>query len=888
MAPNAQNHAPVDIVIITIREDENEAILKRIPNYKPVLLGQRTYAMGTIRNRNDTEYTVAIVRTLEKGPLSAQDTTRDAIEDLDPSWIVLVGIAGGIPDSDFTLGDVVVATRVHDFTTAAVYEDHPSEFGNQGGPMHKMVGDLVAFLPALLGHLAGWNTDTAINCPRPGVDLSKNHIYGDRRWREKVRASLDGHFAPNARREPVVVTREVATSGFLVKSTKLAKQWQRNARDLIAVEMELGGVYSAARRRDKEYPVLAIRGISDIVGFKRSPKWTPYACATAASFCLALLQNLPSHYIHKRTLTEGTATARAGETPVGFASNQYLTELDHLFAESRVADWYVPLAGSLESEKGTSESVSLDGYVDSWLKNRRGGRLAILGDYGTGKSWFCLRLAKRLADNYRNAQCDNPLPLLLTFKRFKPHMDLEELIRIHLFDEYGVELRNPVDLRRGLQSGRIFPILDGLDEMVKVLEGRAALVAFSRLGLAFEVPRVLITCRTHYFYSGSEQREILSPDEGRSALAKVPKFDILHITMLDRPRMREYVRRRFDALKASDVLRFVESTYNLPELCSRPVLLSLVCESHDVLPTLAAASSSSDLYEAYIDAWLHRELRDGRLILEPDAVKTLFEDLAEGMVKDNTLVIDSVHLKQQLSAALDAAGLPPSMWKEVDRQLITSTFVVRSASDGWQFAHRSFQEFFYARKFFRWETETAGKGLFPVVHIPIWQFIAQMALQKWDEKKALLWIEPRVSREEDPSLTKTTLRAAAAYRLLKKAAARYRDLPLSGIMLDSVDLTDLDLRNRDLSHSDLTASDLGGTDLSLSNLYGSLLAGAQFGAANLQNTKLSHCDISYADFRGANFGQPRSGTWVKTLTELKGCRGRDSAMFDKEVQSFLS
>ncbi len=55
--------------------------------------------------------------------------------------------------------------------------------------------------------------------------------------------------------------------------------------------MELAGVYQAAWSSQK--PVLAIRGISDIVGFKRSLEWTSYACHAAASFTAALLRYRP-------------------------------------------------------------------------------------------------------------------------------------------------------------------------------------------------------------------------------------------------------------------------------------------------------------------------------------------------------------------------------------------------------------------------------------------------------------------------------------------------------------------------------------------------------------------------------------------------------------------
>jgi hypothetical protein len=54
--------------------------------------------------------------------------------------------------------------------------------------------------------------------------------------------------------------------------------------------MELGGVYLAARYGgDGSTRVLAIRGISDIVGYKRCPEWTGFACRSAAAFAYALI-----------------------------------------------------------------------------------------------------------------------------------------------------------------------------------------------------------------------------------------------------------------------------------------------------------------------------------------------------------------------------------------------------------------------------------------------------------------------------------------------------------------------------------------------------------------------------------------------------------------------
>ncbi len=286
---------PVDIAVVTTREDEHEAVLRRLPEQEVVRFKHRTYAIGTVRNQNGGPYRVAVLRALEQGPNAGQDTARDAIEDLDPRWLALVGIGGAVPDSEITLGDVVVATRLHDFAVGALIEGFAPQFVNQGGPMKREVQDLIASLPALKPLLAGWESEGSIGSPRPAVDLRPDNFYGSDEWRERVRLAVTACFdSSSARKAPIFVARSIASSGFLIKDTATIERWRQFARDLVAVEMELSGVYGAARRMEKEYPILAIRSISDIVGLKRDPAWTAYASNAAASFFFALVANLPS------------------------------------------------------------------------------------------------------------------------------------------------------------------------------------------------------------------------------------------------------------------------------------------------------------------------------------------------------------------------------------------------------------------------------------------------------------------------------------------------------------------------------------------------------------------------------------------------------------------
>ena len=92
---------------------------------------------------------------------------------------------------------------------------------------------------------------------------------------------------------PIVTSAAIASSNRLIKDSKTIRQWQQAARHIRAVEMELSGVYYAAQRINHEYPILAIRGISDIVGYRRHPDWTTYACSTAAAFTHALIKTRP-------------------------------------------------------------------------------------------------------------------------------------------------------------------------------------------------------------------------------------------------------------------------------------------------------------------------------------------------------------------------------------------------------------------------------------------------------------------------------------------------------------------------------------------------------------------------------------------------------------------
>jgi nucleoside phosphorylase len=160
-----------------------------------------------------------------------------------------------------------------------------------------VVERLVTGLKGRRAQLGHWNQKPSIGKTKPNVippnDVHSATLYGGADWKKDVIKSLKAHFPKSKKMRPPDFFAAVIIDGnTLVKDTKLAKQWRQNARHASAVEMELGGVCRAARYgADGRTKVLAIRGLSDIVGYKRSPDWTEYACRSASAFASALIQS---------------------------------------------------------------------------------------------------------------------------------------------------------------------------------------------------------------------------------------------------------------------------------------------------------------------------------------------------------------------------------------------------------------------------------------------------------------------------------------------------------------------------------------------------------------------------------------------------------------------
>src|SRR5580700_3308165 len=182
----------IDIGILTIRDDEFRAVLKAFPDDPGIYKGRhREYALRTADAGQGSRYRLAILRQIEQGNGEAQEAARDLIDDLQPSLLLVVGIAGGLPSDDITLGDVVLSTRVLDFSVEARKFQEDTTYNVGGGPIAKSIAAGVANLGARESELGEWWAELP---HKPSVSLAPSRLYGPPKWQREVRNKLQAHY----------------------------------------------------------------------------------------------------------------------------------------------------------------------------------------------------------------------------------------------------------------------------------------------------------------------------------------------------------------------------------------------------------------------------------------------------------------------------------------------------------------------------------------------------------------------------------------------------------------------------------------------------------------------------------------------------------------------
>jgi formylglycine-generating enzyme required for sulfatase activity len=328
--------------------------------------------------------------------------------------------------------------------------------------------------------------------------------------------------------------------------------------------------------------------------------------------------------------------------------------------------------------------------------------LTILGNFGTGKTTFCYKFASELATKFLKDCNNNRIPFLIIIHDHPRVDSIKGLIQSAL-EFSGISYESFIDLHG---SGKLVLILDGFDELIINTDRQSVLQTFLDIKkLIHNKAKIILTSRTHYFKTDSDVNQAVSTAGKQNAYFGLDQqistddatSDVVELLELDEGKIEAYLLTNFGASYEREMAK-IRETYNLLDLARRPILLDLIVRALPQLDNTSRTITSLSLYDTYTRLWIDRE--SWRLSLDANQVLELMEAIAVAMLELGTFSINFSELQPLIKKFM---GQDESISKQfinmLDQQIRTGTFLNRDSVGNYQFLHRSFLEYFLARRF---------------------------------------------------------------------------------------------------------------------------------------------------------------------------------------------
>ncbi len=400
---------------------------------------------------------------------------------------------------------------------------------------------------------------------------------------------------------------------------------------------------------------------------------------------------------------------------------RYVEWLDSFVKEQRIDKDYVPLAcrrdlfDSVTKEKTGEERYGkeqdwIEGYIDRWLEDPCMEHISILGEFGTGKTWFTHSYAYRILQTYLEAKKKGKkrprVPLVIHLRDYAKTLNIESLFSDFFFHKHEIPLPGYSCFEQLNRMGKLLLIFDGFDEMADKLDRQKMINNFWEIARVV-VPgaKVILTCRTEHFPDAKEGRTLLNAELNASIkylTGDPPQFEILDLEKFDEGQIRA-------ALLKRTGLSTVELIMDHPELldlASRPVMLEFILEA---IPDIEDGSliDLSRIYLYAIRRKLDRDVKSDRTFTSIADKLYFMCELSWEMLTTEKMSLNYKLFPDRLQ---NMFGSIVAEQKDLDYwqyDMMGNNLMIRNDEGDYTPAHRSLLEFFVAIKI------TAELGLLP-------------------------------------------------------------------------------------------------------------------------------------------------------------------------------
>ena len=495
--------------------------------------------------------------------------------------------------------------------------------------------------------------------------------------------------------------------------------------------------------------------------------------------------------------------------------------------------YYVDLSAERIIKKETERIPVIDDYVHQWMRDNTLQHLAILGEYGTGKSSWCQKLAHNLASSHMQMPDSVRIPILFNLREFTKTLKIDYFISSFLDEECGV-LNPRFKLFQAMNDAGIFLLIfDGFDEMAVKVDADTLEINLQEIEKLASSPKskVIITSRLEYFISGEEEQKSFHP-KGELLATRQIEYETLKIVPWENKQVKSFLKKRVPLIKEAKqpwtyYYDHIKKIDGLSDLSRRPVLLDMIVKT---LPKLIASDipiNRPNLYETYLKGEIKRQkiLKKRTLLLTEDSRFLLLQHLALDFYVSEISMITFTDGQKHIEKVVKP---PKGEIEAYTRDFLTCSFLIRKG-DEYQFSHRSIMEYLIAKGLFE-EIENNAPNTFNRHRLE--HVVAGFIMELNPNVDTLWnWIESTKSEVKEDSKYLGGNSATLLCMLDRNALA-----------------------GQDLSRTVLTGANLKSSDLKGANLNGTVMKSIDLRKAQFLKKELERANISDTIFSVYYFG----------------------------------
>ncbi|RQH37010.1 NACHT domain-containing protein [Okeania hirsuta] len=392
---------------------------------------------------------------------------------------------------------------------------------------------------------------------------------------------------------------------------------------------------------------------------------------------------------------------------------RYFQWLEKQVKQRGIDKKYVPLACRKEEvDPDTKQKIGvsdyeeadgwIDGYIDKWLDDPVKKHLSVLGEFGTGKTWFVFHYAWQQLQKYLDAKkrgVERPrLPIIILLRDYAKAVNMESLFSEFFFRQHEIPLPGYSAFELLNRMGKLLVIFDGFDEMAARVDRQKMINNFWELAQTV-VPgaKVILTCRTEHFPEAQEGRALLNAELQASVAnltGEPPQFEVLELKKFNDEQIRQVLSFNTEPSTVEKVM----NNSQLLDLARRPVMSELILAA---LPEIEKGKAI-DLARIYLYAVTHKmqgDIKEERTFTSLADKLYFLCELSWEMLSNDQMSLNYREFPDRIRRLFESRVQEQKDLDHWHYDMMGQTILIRNEYGDYSPAHRSMLEFFVAYKF---------------------------------------------------------------------------------------------------------------------------------------------------------------------------------------------